>query len=178
MRSSRLIAGLLLILLAAPPGGHAEMDAAEYTTDKALATPAERQRMEERIRAERQAEAGRAAEREAMLAREGARQAEAAARRPIGERLTAQRCGACHALDSLSRIRHTLPGWQLVIARMRLMHGADIPFAEARIIASHLAAQQAAQGAQRMVELLALSTPLWLMAGGWWWRRLRGHPER
>lgn len=170
MRHGHIVMPLLLSLLT-HCGARAEMSGAEYVPDGVLATPAERQRAREHIEAERVAEAARATAREAEADAERARQIAAYARLPAGERLTAEHCGACHALDSLASIHHTLPGWHLVIARMRYWNGADIPYREARLIAAHLAARQPARGVRRVVEALALSGPLWLAAGVVWWRR-------
>lgn len=148
----------------------AEMDASEYETRKALASPAERERVLGDIEAERQAEAQRAA---AKLAEEKAAQARidaARANRPYPERLLESRCGTCHAMDRLSQARHTLPGWHFTIARMRWWNGAPISLTESGVLADYLATRQPAMGFGILIEYAALLSPLALGAGWVWWR--------
>ena len=99
------------------------------------------------------------------------------ARRPYPERLMESRCGACHAPDALSGAGHSWPGWYLTIARMRVLNGAPIAPAEARVLATHLATNQPASRVRALLEYAGILLLSVLPGAAWWgwrkWRRAR-----
>jgi mono/diheme cytochrome c family protein len=57
-----------------------------------------------------------------------------------GERLIAERCNACHTIDSVLVRRATPEEWQEIIDRM-VTYGAQVTDVEVKAIVSYLAAQ-------------------------------------
>lgn len=168
MRRAARLRWVFACMLAAAGPAAADIDISEYEPPGALESARQRAQLREGIaadieaerrRAEQQAERKRL-EREAAAARE--------ARRPYAERLTEQRCTACHTARNFADVRHTWLGWRLVVARMVWLNGAPIPLQEQSVITGHLAASRPADAFTRVIEnglpvlliAIAASTPV------------------
>lgn len=167
----------MIAALAAMPL-HAEMGGDDYRSPGAVSGAAERQRLAEQLERERslaaEVEARRQAEEQARAEAERQRQLAL----PLGERLLATRCAACHRPDVVAGSRHTPLGWRLVVERMRWWHGAEVPVAEVGPIVGHLAVTLPATRSRAWLEAAALvgtaALPLAAVLG-WRARRRRGN---
>lgn len=117
---------------------HADIDLSEYQTSQAVRSTAEQEVLQRDFARQRQAEHERQTqERAAELRRLAEEQARLAAR-PWSEQLTEARCATCHATSSYESVNHVLPGWFVVILRMRLLNGAPIAWEEMLVISQYL----------------------------------------
>lgn len=135
--SFRWVPALVAALLALPAG--ADIDESAYQANGAVSNERERKRLQREFAAQRAA-----ADRQAQAESAAAQQTAAAARardaaRPYGERLTEQRCTACHPAGNYAAKRHTRLYWRLVVARMVWINEAPVAADERAVIADHLA---------------------------------------
>ncbi len=143
---------LAVVLLFGPGSARADIDESAYDAGGVITDARERERIQARIAAEVEAERRREAERAESegRAREAAAAREAA--RPYPERLTTQRCTACHPDTRYTAEAHTPLGWRLVVERMVRLNGAQIPRGERPVIAAYLAEAHPAGTRERVIE--------------------------
>lgn len=166
-RAARLWWVFAFMLAAAGPAA-ADIDISEYEPPGALGSARQRAQMREGIAADIEAERRRAEQQAERERREREAGAAREARRPYAERLTEQRCTACHTARNFADVRHTWLGWRLVVARMVWLNGAPIPLQEQSVITGHLAASRPADSFTRVIEnwiplllvAIAASTPV------------------
>jgi hypothetical protein len=162
----------LALNLGAPQVSRAEFSAEDYGGGRALRPEPDRPRAQALIDAARRRETEQAAEQERARQAEDVRQrvAEAAreAHRPPGERLADRYCAPCHGPERIDAARHTRLGWSFTVARMRYLNRAQIPAAEASVIAAHLARTQPADLTGALLEYglalgLVLAPVAWVL---------------
>jgi hypothetical protein len=166
----------LALILGTPRVSRAELSADDYGGGRAIRPESNQAAAQALIDAARRREAEQTAERErasqAAEARRLAEEAQREADRPPGERLAAQYCVPCHGPERIATARHTRLGWSFTVARMRYLNRAQIPAADARTIAVHLALTQPARTAQALMEY-GLALALMLIPAGLMLNRLR-----
>lgn len=94
-------------------------------------------------------------------------------RRSPAERLVDERCGTCHGAALYARTKRTRLGWELAVARMRLVNGARIAAQERAVIVGHLTERHGAPAARAVAEWAAAlgSLAALVLLGRWTWRR-------
>ncbi len=162
---------VLCVLLSSAYPAQADIDVAEYQTSRSVQSEDERRALQQNFETERRREAEREAALRAAAERELADAQARQAARPWPERLTQARCTHCHADQNYLRIRHALPGWWLVILRMRYFNRAELTWPEMWIISQHLTTTHPADSwivlLEWLVPLLPFSTLIVLVK----WRR-------
>ncbi len=130
---------VLCVLLSSAYPAQADIDVAEYQTSRSVQSEDERRALQQNFETERRREAEREAALRAAAERELADAQARQAARPWPERLTQARCTHCHADQNYLRIRHALPGWWLVILRMRYFNRAELSWQDMWVISKYLA---------------------------------------
>jgi cytochrome c5 len=144
----------------------AEMSGSDYQSQAARLSEEERERMRAQLAEEIEAERARAAEADRRARAEAEALAAARAARPLGERLTEDRCGSCHDPAELTAVRHGWLGWNATILRMSWINGASLQRGERQVIAGHLAARSAGGRSQALLEwgiLAAASSAIFVL---------------
>lgn len=160
---------VLCCLLNSTHPAQADIDVSEYQTSRAVQSERERRALQQHFEIERRQEVEREAARrgaeERRLAEEQARQAA----RPWPERLTDARCTRCHTDQNYQRASHALPGWWLVILRMRYFNQAELTWQEMWIISQHLTSAYPAEFSIVLFEWLAplLLLPIMIVLAKW-----------
>ena len=153
----------------------ADIDDSAYDTASQRVSTAARRAMDAELAQEKAKELAREREEREAEARAQAEREAALAARPYPVRLLEQRCTACHAAGHYMEQSHTLPGWWLVVLRMKVLNAAELDGAEMSVLAAHLTQLRPAAGIDAALEYAALPLLLAFPFVGWWgWRRLRG----